>query len=84
MTLTETERIILKNTDKRCRYIARDEDGDLFLYGVRPIKLLHCYKPSCLERNCQNFEIFNHLFQDIKWEDKSPLRFRDKNGEFIL
>lgn len=74
MKLTKVEKIILKNTDKMFKYIARDESGGLFLYAKKPIKdkehgswdgVPYCYMRA-----------FFHLFQDIKWEDEEPCKFR--------
>lgn len=72
MKLTEIEKIILANTDEKYKYIARDKDGDLMLYQSKPDKRFDDWFCCDWER----IEIFNHLFQDIKWEDKEPYKFR--------
>lgn len=72
--MNEVERIILENTDKRYTYIARDRIGNLYLYKIKPKKGLReweDYKYEYLE-----FMGYNHLFQDIKWEDEEPYKFR--------
>lgn len=83
MKLTETERIILENTDERYKYIARDETGILVLYVHKPKKYgdVNEWVSDYFE---QSFSAFNHLFQSIQWEDEKPLRFRNKKGEFLL
>ena len=80
MKLTKTEKIILKNTDEKYKYIARDESGDLYVYEFRPYKAYDfrkgkkywCYFDGIM---C-GLRAFNHLFQDIKWEDEEPYKFR--------
>lgn len=74
MKLTEIEKIILENTDKEYKYIARDEDGNLFLYTQEPFKnFLDNWRTNSYYNA---FDIYNHLFKDIKWEDKKPYKFR--------
>lgn len=82
MNLTETEKIILENTDERCEYIARDENGDLYVYTMKPKKRPRLW--DCGEGECETLRAFNHLFKDIKWEDKEPLQFRNDKGECLL
>lgn len=36
--LTEDEKVILRNIDKTFRWVARDEDGALFVYNGKPLK----------------------------------------------
>jgi hypothetical protein len=74
MKLTETERIILENTDERYKYIARDVDGELSVHVSKPKKRLIHWLGNDMKRF--NFSMFNHLFQDIQWEDKEPYKFR--------
>lgn len=76
MKLTETEKNLLLTTEERYKYIARDENGDLYLYTKKPIKALHLYDIPDDESDFQYFDVPNHLFPDIKWEDKEPYKFR--------
>lgn len=73
--LTMEEYIILKNIDMDYNYIARDKHGDLFLFKVRPAKQISseeennfwiAYNPG----NEACFDLYNHLFKFITWEDK--------------
>ena len=69
--LTEEERIILKNIDNKWKYIARDDQGDLFLFTEKPHKTIPLgwgYKTG----KSTFFTMFNHLFQFIKRKDKEP------------
>lgn len=78
--LTEEEKIILKNTDKKWRYIARDKGGGLKMFFIKPTKLQYEWRHWWWH----DFEAFNHLFQDVKWTDNEPLEFRNEKGEFLL
>lgn len=70
--LTEIERIILENTYKGYEYIARDIYGDLMLFIDKPIKRTEDW----YNYGWHEFMAFNHLFQNIKWEDNEPYKFR--------
>lgn len=64
------ELIILKNIDPTFKYIARDEDGELFLYDIKPAKSYgQWWVKGC--KSC-DFRCYNHLFKDISWEDEEP------------
>ena len=56
-------------------FIARDSDGDLYLYTPKPpIKGAEIWVSICkIEYNTYNtFKIDNDLFPDVKWEDEEP------------
>ena len=77
--LTEDEKVILRNIDKRYRWIARDENGELMVYSTRPLKDRHITKKwrVILTDEYELMHIFNHLFQFIKWEDEKPYLIED-------
>ena len=77
--LSEVERVILENVDKKYKYIARDgyieEEGmpeELGLFEDRPIKINDYWSGA----NCANFT-FSNLFKMIKWEDEEPTLISD-------
>lgn len=73
--LTEVERTLLINLDKRYKYLARDQKGNcLYAYKKRPEKSESGDKWSCDGSNIvfYSLEGFNHLFEFIKWEDEEP------------
>lgn len=74
--LTEDEKVILRNIDKRYRWIARDDDGSLFIYGEKPIKKESSWISEVF-LDWFDACIFNHLFQFIKWEDVEPCLIED-------
>ena len=72
--LTEDEKVIVRSMDKDFKYMARDKNGDLWVYGVKPEKK---------EKDGQWWDIdnglfpFSPLFQFIKWEDEEPYLIED-------
>lgn len=48
-------------------WVARDEDGDLYLYNEKPYKSRHSW-------NCGDIDYFTieYLFPEVKWEDEEP------------
>lgn len=63
--LTEDERVILRNLDKKWKWIARDENGGVYVFNDEPRRGrgLWCGEYGSLIT-------FNHIFQFIKWVDK--------------
>ena len=74
--LTDDEKVILRNIDKAFKYIVRDEDGMLFLFTGKPIKMDYYWKCEDEDDKCYVY-LFDHLFQFIKWEDKDPYFIED-------
>ena len=73
--LTEIERTLLINLDKRYKYLARDRKNNcLYAYKKRPEKSEVSDTWSCEGSNIvfYSLEGFNHLFEFIKWEDEEP------------
>ena len=77
--LSEVERVILENVDKKYKYIARDgyieEEGmraELGLFEDKPIKINDYWSGT----NCANFTFLN-LFKMVKWEDDEPTLISD-------
>ena len=74
--LTEDEKAILRNMPQYYKWIARDENGCLYVYTSKPEKVITMWKGSGLP-----MMPFNHLFQFIKWEDEEPYLIEDLLGE---
>jgi len=68
--LTEDERVILKNLHEKYKWIARDCDGKLYMFKIEPLK--YWSKWVVYDGNATHIDIFNHLFQFVKWEDQEP------------
>lgn len=75
--LTEEEKIILKNIDKKFKYIARDEDGTLFFYTSEPSKGCYRWHVQLVNGIYARMPTNNSIFQNIKWEDDIPVKIDD-------
>lgn len=78
-TFTDTEKRILEATDKRYKWIARDENGRLYVYDAKPYKdegygvfRLAKFSNGFLFNEC----VSNVLFKNVTWEN-SPIQYRD-------
>lgn len=80
---TDDELCVLKNIDKKYKWIARDKAdkdeydnyGNLDIYLGKPNnKSTVSWLPS--DEYCE-FHAYNHLFQSIKWEDNEPVYIDD-------
>ena len=79
---TDDELCILRNIDKKYKWIARDKVdrdeydnyGNLNIYLGKPNKSTVSWLPS--DEYCE-FHAYNHLFQSIKWEDEEPVCIDD-------
>lgn len=79
--LTEDEKVILRNLPEKYKYIARDKiNDDLYLFESKPFKQENIWFGQ--NSFVKKIDIYNHLFQFIKWEDKEPYLIEDllKNG----
>ena len=74
--LTEDEKVILKNINKKFKWIVRDEDGLLYVYIDKPVKVDTCWDLYPYTYTSQ-LNLFNHLFTFIKWEDEEPYLIED-------
>ena len=68
MKITKQEKVILSSLKSEWKYIARDEDGHLYIYKVKPIKIDGQYCCDMYTDYC-DFSAFNHLFKFISWDD---------------
>ena len=57
-------------------YVARDKNGELFLYMGKPfrgIERFHEYQNGCIitgDNNFYNFDLNKNDFDNLKWEDE--------------
>ena len=82
--LTDDEKAILKNIDKSYKWICRESDGDLSVCKRKPFKdnTFLFWDSDDVELDFEDFKMFNHLFQFIKWSDVEPYNIEEllKNG----
>ena len=65
------EKTILRSLNEKWKWLARDEDGILYVYTHRPIKSSESYTLS--DGSWEKFNTFGHLFQAIQWTDDEPV-----------
>ena len=73
---SQDELCVLKNIDKKYKWIARDKSGSLCIFDEKPNKSGEMWNnvihSSFIELGC-----FNNLFNSINWEDEEPIRIDD-------
>ena len=73
---SDDELCILRNIDKKYKWIARDESGSLCIFDEKPKKSEEMWDnvthSDFIELNC-----YNSLFNSIQWEDEEPIRIDD-------
>ena len=73
---TDDELCVLKNIDKKYKWIARDKSGSLCIFDEKPKKSEEMWDnvthSDFIELGC-----FNNLFNSINWEDEEPIRIDD-------
>ena len=70
------ELAIMKSINTKFNFIARDENGSLFVYMSMPLKN-NAASVWLDDIYCEEFCVFNHLFQSIRWEDAEPVKIDD-------
>ena len=77
---TDDELCILRNINKEYKWIAKDRDGDLWIYTNEPKKEDDGHWRDCSSKSLsfEPLDIFkNSLFTEIKWEDEEPVYIDD-------
>ena len=73
---TDDELCVLKNIDKKYKWIARDKSGNLCIFDEKPNKNEEIWdnviRSDFIELNC-----YNSLFNSIQWEDNEPVYIDD-------
>ena len=69
VALSDDEFTILENIDKRYKFIARDDDGRLFVYMNEPIRSYTDWGIGS-ENEYASLTVFSHLFKMIKDTDE--------------
>lgn len=76
---SEDEKVIAMHINKKYKWMARDKDGELFMYVNKPTKRdrLNIWTVDYGYLNIKNFIDDKDMFKNIKWEDDEPTRIRD-------
>ena len=76
--ISKRDRAFLEYIKEGCKFIARDENGKLFVYGSKPYKDKRC---NCWRSDRRNNPIlclnYNIVFPMVKWEDSEPWLIED-------
>lgn len=77
--ISKSDRTFLDYIRDEYKYIARDENGDLFVYESHPRKVGACWNSVSLihERYLYLNQHFNIDFPMIKWSDSEPWLIED-------
>ena len=59
---------------KLCKYIARDDNGNLYAYASMPIKLSICWGTAT---DCKSLVKLDIDFPMVKWSDAEPWKIED-------
>lgn len=72
---TDNELCVLKNIDKKYKWMAKDKDGLICTFVSKPIKTEKLWSDgwSNGESYASLEAIKNSLFTEIKWEDEEPI-----------
>lgn len=75
----DNELCILRNIDKKYKWIAKDKSGDIFTFVSKPIKTEKLWSDgwSNGDSYASLEAIKNSLFTEIKWEDEEPVYIDD-------
>lgn len=81
--ISKRDRAFLECIGEGIKYIARDMDGFLFIYCIKPHKLIDCWERGEIETN-KSLEFFKLNLPMVKWSDKEPWLIEDlKNLEVV-
>lgn len=73
--LTDDEKVILKNLDKKYKYIVRNSNGEIRIFETKPVKLSFTW--SNVNYMEYDYLVFPHLFKFVTWEDNEPTLIED-------
>lgn len=63
--LTEDEKDILRYVDSKYKWIARDDNGALYLYTTKPVRENYVWRGL---DECRGFTVFNDRFKSVQWD----------------
>lgn len=72
---TKDEQFILKNTSSEYKWIARDENGELWVFEKEPEREDDYWTVDSPDIACAQLNPFEHMFKEITWLIE-PVQFR--------
>lgn len=73
---TDDELCILRNIDKKYKWIARDNNGSVCIFSEKPYIEDDAWG-NVIRTPYNDFNCYNHLFDQILWEDEEPIYIDD-------
>lgn len=70
------DRAFLEYINANTIYIARDLNGDLYVYIGKPHKLIDCWESDVFEKN-KSLRMLDVDFPMVKWQDSKPWLIKD-------
>ena len=75
---TDDELCILRNIDKKYKWVARDKSNKLCIFVEKPNKQNEARMwVNVISTGYIEFHCYNQLFNSIKWEDEEPICIDD-------
>jgi hypothetical protein len=74
--ISKRDKTFLECIGEGIKYITRDMDGFLFIYSIKPHKLIDCWESGGIESN-KSLEFFKLNLPMVKWSDKEPWLIED-------
>lgn len=74
--ISKRDRAFLEYLNVNIYYIARDMNGDLYVYISKPHKLIDCWESSECERG-KSLQMLTIDFPMVKWSDSKPWLIED-------
>lgn len=57
-------------------WLARDENGDLWMYKRKPVKCPYIGFWDLGKNACVLFKLSSNLYPEVKWSDKEPTKVK--------
>ena len=57
-------------------WLARDENGDLWMYKREPLKYPHWGFWGMGNNPCEQIKLSSNLFPEVKWSDEEPTKVK--------
>lgn len=74
--ISKRDKAFLECIGEGIKYITRNMDGFLFIYVIKPHKLIDCWESGGIESN-KSLEFFKVNLPMVKWSDKEPWLIED-------
>lgn len=76
LVISKRDKAFLECIGEGIKYITRNMDGFLFIYVIKPHKLIDCWESGGIESN-KSLEFFKVNLPMVKWSDKEPWLIED-------